>query len=62
MEIRNLTDDERDKYYEQLEEFMSYDLQSGIYLDQYYEDQRTYEIENDYDNFTDEYDYYDNEQ
>ena len=25
MEIRNLTDDERDKYYEQLEEFMSYE-------------------------------------
>ena len=62
MEIRNLSDDEREKYYEQLEDYMTYNLHSTIYLDQYYEDQRTFEIENDFDNCEDDYDYYDNEQ
>ena len=62
MEIHNLSNDEREKYYEQLEDYMTYNLQSTIYLDQYYEDQRTFEIENDFDNYSDDYDYYDNEQ
>ena len=62
MEIRNLSDDEREKYYEQLEDYMTYNLKSTVYLDQYYEDQRTFEIENDFDYYSDDYDYYDNEQ
>lgn len=62
MEIRNLSDNQREKYYEQLEDYMSYNLESTIYLDQYYEDQRTYEIENNFDNYSDDYDYYDDEQ
>jgi hypothetical protein len=62
MEIRNLSNEEREKYHDQLEDFMTYNLHSTIYLDQYYEDQRTFEIENDFENYSDDYDYYDNEQ
>lgn len=51
MEIRNLSDEDRDKYYDQLEDFMSYNMTSTIYMDEYYEDQRTYEIENDIDTY-----------
>lgn len=50
VEIRNLSDKERQEYYEQMEEYMSYSLESCIYMEEYEEDKRTYEIENNFDN------------
>ena len=39
MEIRNLSDQERQEYYEQMEEYMSYSSESCIYMEEYEEDQ-----------------------
>jgi len=62
MEIRTMTDEERDKYYDNMEEYASYSLESSIYMDEYQEDKRTFELENELDDYySDENEYDDHE-
>ena len=51
MEIKNLSDDNRVKYYNQLEEFMSYNGYSAVHNEEYEEDKRTFELENEIDDY-----------
>tara|TARA_B110000977_G_scaffold199546_2_gene287237 strand:- start:686 stop:1180 length:495 start_codon:yes stop_codon:yes gene_type:complete len=50
-EIKNLSEDERIDYYNTLEEFTSYNSLSSVHHEEYQEDLRTFELENELDDY-----------